>query len=64
MFPWPSLGEEGVKGVIRDPDRVIPRDCAIWMYPMLQAVQLPEKSKLEEKSINNSDIDICIEFPR
>ena len=41
MFPRRCLREEGVEGVVRDPDRVVRRHLTVRMDPVLQAVQLP-----------------------
>lgn len=57
MLPRSSLTEEGVKGIIPTSNGSLSRHLAIWLNPMLQAVQLPASIADLDTSLTNVDRD-------
>ena len=41
MFPGARLAEEGVEGVISSADGFVGGHLPVWLYAMLQTVELP-----------------------
>ena len=48
VLPTGRLGEENVEAVVRYADRIVVRDGAVRVDPVLQAVKLPENPQCEK----------------
>ena len=57
MFPGARLTEEGVEGVISSADGFVRGHLPVWLYAMLQTVELPTSIANLHPSLPNVDGD-------
>ena len=57
MFACPRLGEEGVETVVAPSDGLVRGHLAVWLDPVLQAVELPAGVTNLATSLANVDGD-------
>ena len=57
VFPGARLAEEGVEGVVSSADGFVGGHLPVWLYAMLQTVQLPTSIANLHPSLSNVDGD-------
>ena len=57
MFPGARLAEEGVEGVVSSADGFVGGHLPVWLYAMLQTVELPTSIANLHTSLSNVDGD-------
>ena len=57
MLPGACLAEEGVEGVVSSTDGFVGGHLPVWLYAMLQAVELPTGIANLHSSLSNVDRD-------
>ena len=57
VFPGARLAEEGVEGIISSADGFVGGHLPVWLYAMLQTVELPTSIANLHPSLSNVDGD-------
>ena len=57
MLSSASLAKEGVEGVVSATDSLVGRHLTVWLYAVLQAVELPAGISNLDTSLSNVDRD-------
>ena len=57
MLPGARLAEEGVEGVVSSADGFVGGHLPVWLYAMLQTVELPTGIPNLHSSLSNVDRD-------